>query len=230
MLEVTLLGKFEVLQDGKRLTIPTRNAQSLFAYLLLNAGQSQRRERLAGILWPDSSEENARSNLRHELWRLRKAFETNRESYFLIDNLSLAFNPHSPYCLDVQELECVPLEDSTVDDLIAAVSVYGGELLPGFYDEWVFAERDRLHAIFEAKMARLLELLQAEGRWSEVLEWGMRWIGVGQWPEPAYRALISAYANSGDMSKAMATYRRLDQGLQKDLGAKPSEQTQTLYK
>jgi predicted ATPase/DNA-binding SARP family transcriptional activator/Tfp pilus assembly protein PilF len=230
MLEVTLLGQFEVLQDGKRLTIPTRNAQSLFAYLLLNAGQSQRRERLAGLLWPDSSEENARSNLRHELWRLRKAFETNRESYFLIDNLSLAFNPHSPYCLDVQELECVPLEDSTVDDLIAAVSVYGGELLPGFYDEWVFAERDRLHPIFEAKMARLLELLQAEGRWSEVLEWGMRWIGVGQWPEPAYRALISAYANSGDMSKAMATYRRLVQGLQKDLGAKPSEQTQALYK
>ncbi|HZD57472.1 MAG TPA: hypothetical protein VE136_12145 [Anaerolineales bacterium] len=96
MLEVTLLGQFEVRQDGRRLTIPTRNAQSLFAHLLLNAGQSHRRERLAGLLWPDASEENARSNLRHELWRLRKALETNGESYFLIDDLSLAFNPPQP--------------------------------------------------------------------------------------------------------------------------------------
>lgn len=29
MLEVKLLGQFEVLREGKRLTIPTRNAQSL---------------------------------------------------------------------------------------------------------------------------------------------------------------------------------------------------------
>jgi pentatricopeptide repeat protein len=190
-------------------TIPTRNAQSLFAYLLLNAGQAQRRERLAGLLWPDSSEENARSNLRHELWRLRKALETNEESYFLIDDLSLSFNPFSPYNLDVQNLESGSIEGSTADDLITALAVYRGELLPGFYDEWVLAKRDRLHALFEAKMARLVELLQADGRWAEVLEWSLRWIEVGQWPEPAYRALMSAYANSGDISKAVATYERL---------------------
>ena len=229
MLEVTLLGRFEVRQDGKRLTIPTRNAQSLFAYLLLNAGQAQRRERLAGLLWPDSSEENARSNLRHELWRLRKAFEESGESYFLIDDLSLSFNPFSPYDLDVRNLESGPIEGSTADDLTTALSVYHGELLPGFYDEWVLAKRDRLHALFEAKMARLLELLQADGRWAEVLEWSLRWIEVGQWPEPAYRALMSAYANSGDISKAVATYERLALGLKKDLAAKPSEQTQALY-
>jgi hypothetical protein len=30
--------------------------------------------------------------------------------------------------------------------LITALSVYRGELLPGFYEEWVFVERNRLHA------------------------------------------------------------------------------------
>ena len=77
MLDVRLLGQFEVLQDGKRVAIPTRNAQSLFAYLILNAKRFHRLEKLSGLLWPDSSEENARSNLRHELWRLRKAFEAD---------------------------------------------------------------------------------------------------------------------------------------------------------
>jgi DNA-binding SARP family transcriptional activator len=43
--------------------------------------QEKPRERLAGLLWPDSSEGNARSNLRHELWRLRKALETESEAY-----------------------------------------------------------------------------------------------------------------------------------------------------
>ena len=230
MLEVNLLGQFEVLRDGRRVTIPTRNAQSLFAYLILNAGKAHRRERLAGLLWPDSSEENARSNLRHELWRLRKAIELDGEAYFVAYDLTIAFSPQGEYSLDVQRLEGAPLEGGTADDLIAALSAYRGELLPGFYDEWVFVERDRLNALFETKIARLLELLQGEGRWGEVVEWATRWIGLGGWPELAYRALMSAYANTGDNSKAVATYERYAQALQKEMGLKPSEQTQALYK
>ena len=230
MLEVKTLGTFEILQNGRQLSITTRNAQSLFAFLILNAGKSYRREQLAGLLWPDSSEENARSNLRHELWRLRKVIDTAGENFFLVDDMSIAFNPRSNYQLDVSILEKAPLEDSLSDDLIAALSVYHGELLPGFYQEWVFIERNRLQALFEAKMRRLLELLQEDGRWSEVLDWGIRWISVEEWSEPAYRALITAYANSGDLSKAAATYERLSKGLLKNLGVKPSEQSQALYK
>lgn len=71
------------------------------------------------------------------------------------------------------------LEGSTAGELMAALSAYRGELLPGFYDEWVFVERERLHGLFEARMARLSEILLAEGRWAEVLDWGMRWIALG---------------------------------------------------
>lgn len=230
MLDVRLLGKFEVMQDGRRLIIPTRNAQSLFAYLLLNAGIAQRRERLAGLLWPDSSEDNARSNLRHELWRLRKALGNEAQSHLRIDDLTIAFDTNSSYTLDVYQLDNLPVESSTAEDLIIALSAYQGELLPGFYDEWISVERERISVLFEAKMGRLLEQLQSEGRWREVLEWGTRWISMGRWPEPAYRALMSAYANGGDIPKAVDTYKRLSQGLEKDLGMKPSEQSQALYK
>jgi DNA-binding SARP family transcriptional activator len=188
MLDVRILGRFEVMRDGKLLTIPTRNAQSLFAYLVLNAGNAQRRERLAGMLWPDSSEDNARSNLRHELWRLRKAMGNEAEDYFRTDDLTIAFDSTSSYALDVNKLENLPLESSSVDDLIDALSAYQGELLPGFYDEWISVERERMNTLFEAKIGRLLEHLQSEGRWREVLEWGTRWITMGRWPEPAYRA------------------------------------------
>lgn len=235
MLEVRLLGHFEVYLDGKPLAIPTRNAQLLLAFLVLNAGKAHRRERLAGLLWPDSSEENARGNLRHELWRLRKAINTHQPAYFLIDDLTITFDPRQEFTLDVHKLESTPLDGPTLagrpaDELIAVLSVYQGELLPGFYEEWVLTERARLSALFETRIARLLEILQKEGRWEDVLDWGLRWTAMGHWPEPAYRALMSAYTAMGNGSKAARTYESFSKGVQKDLGIKPSEQTQALYK
>src|SRR5512143_185484 len=140
-LEVKLLGKFEVSHDGKPIAIPSRPAQSLFAYLILNAGTSHRREKLAGLLWPDSLEETARENLRHALWRLRKALEAASSTRFLqADDVTIGFKESSDYWLDTSELEKLN-NDSSVDELIAVLSNYQGELLPGFYDEWVGLER-----------------------------------------------------------------------------------------
>src|SRR5215218_10473566 len=66
--EVHLLGTFAVEHNQTSISISSRPAQSLFAYLILNVGTSHRREKLAGMLWPDSLEATARDNLRHALW------------------------------------------------------------------------------------------------------------------------------------------------------------------
>ena len=228
MLEVLMLGQFDVIRDGKRITIPTRNAQSLFAYLILNAGTAYRREKLAGMFWPDTTEENARSNLRHELWRLRKSINTDGQSYILSDDLTLTFNPKADYVLDVHSLENIPFE-SCVDDLMAVLTEYCAELLPGFYHEWVALARERLYVLFEAKLSRLLELLEVDQRWQEILDWAQRWISFGQQPEAAYRAMMLAYANLGDLRKAVATYEGFSHAMQSELGIEPSRQTRELY-
>ncbi len=228
MLEVRLLGRFEVKHNRKLLNISSRPAQTLFAYLILSAGRSHRREKLAGMLWPDSLEETARDNLRHALWRMRKALESASSIHFLhADDVAIGFKESSDYWLDVAELE--KLSDSaTAEELIAVLSNYQGELLPGFYDEWVILEREHLYSIFEHHMARLMSLLQDEKRWLDILDWGERWIKLGQKPEPAYRALMTAHAAKGDMSKVAATYERCGKSL-KEIGIEPSEQTRALY-
>jgi DNA-binding SARP family transcriptional activator len=105
MLEARLLGKFDVRGDGKPITITSRPAQSLFAYLILSAGTAHRREKLAGLLWPDSLEETARDNLRHALWRMRKALESASATRFLhADDLTISFKESSDYWLDFAEL------------------------------------------------------------------------------------------------------------------------------
>ena len=227
-LEVRLLGKFDIRHDGKPIIISSRPAQSLFAYLILKAGTADRREKLAGLLWPDSPETTARENLRHALWRLRKALASpSTDAYLLVGDLSIAFNASAEYWLDAATLENLS-ESATADELISVLSEYQGELLPGFYDEWVLLEREHLSSIFEHHMARLMSLLQEEKRWLDILDWGERWIKLGQKPEPAYRALMSAHAAKGDMSKVVGTYERCVKSL-KELGVEPSEQTRLLY-
>jgi len=226
MLEVRLLGKFEVKSDGKPVAITSRPAQSLFAYLILSAGTVHRREKLAGLLWPDSLEETARGNLRHALWQIRKSLPPLTK-HLLADDLSIAFNASSDYWLDAAKVE--KLSDRvTADELTAVLSEYQGELLPGFYDEWVVLEREHLYSIFENQMTNLMSLLQEEKRWPDILDWGERWIKLGQKPEPAYRALMNAHAAKGDMSKVAATYERCVKSL-KEFGVEPSEQTRALY-
>jgi predicted ATPase/DNA-binding SARP family transcriptional activator len=229
MLRVRLLGKFEVSQDGKIITITSRPAQSLFAYLILNAGIAHRREKLAGLLWPDSLEETARDNLRHALWRMRKALETASSTRLLhADDVTISFTELSDYWLDAAELEGLS-ENASADEVMAVLAEYQAELLPGFYDEWVVLQREHLYSIFEHHMARLMSLLEDEKRWLDILDWGERWVKLGQKPEPAYRALMSAHAAKGDMSKVAATYARCVKSL-REFGIEPSEQTKELYK
>ncbi len=233
MLEVRLLGKFDIKKAEKSVTISSRPAQTLFAYLILSAGIAHRREKLAGILWPDSTEESARDYLRHGLWRIRKAIEAapargKAAPYILANDISISFNAESPYSLDAEMLEKLDPEKTSADELMRTLILYGGELLPGFYEDWVVLEREHLQSVFEQKVAHLLTVLESGSRWSDMLTWGERWISFGQKPEAAYRALMSAHFALGDKGKVAATYERCTKSL-REFGMEPSEQTRVLY-
>lgn len=232
MLRIWLLGQFEVQVEGKRTVIPARAAQSLLAFLALSAGTPHRREKLAGMLWPDFSDDIARRNLRHELWRLRKALGANQTTpaeYILSEELAIQFNRDSDYWLDVAQLERTSAPDDSVGDLIARLALYRGELLPGFYDDWVGPERDRVQALFENRMDELLRRLIAEERWLTAIEWAERWIALGHTPEAAYRALMLAHHAQGETSKIALDYERCAEALREDLDIEPSNETRALY-
>jgi WD40 repeat protein/serine/threonine protein kinase len=232
VLEVRLFGQFDVRLAGQPVDLASRPAQSLLAFLLIHTGRPFRREKLAGLFWPNTSEANARNNLRQAVWRIRKALAAGPQTgpeYIVADEFTLAFNANSDYWLDVATLEQEGTAGGSVDDLIRIVSVYRGELLPGFYDEWLVPERERLQVVFERKIQLLLDRLVAEQRWQEVLVWGERWIALGHAPEPAYRALMFAYSGLGDSSGLAGAFRRCTELLRRDLGVEPSEQTRLVY-
>ena len=232
MLEVRLLGQFVVNLDGASIQINSRPAQSLLSYLLINAGKSFRREKLAGLLWPETSDANARNNLRQALWRVRKSLETNyseSQPFFLVDDLTVAFNGEANFSLDVIRLEAKAGDETPLPELTEIVSLYEGELLPGFYDDWIVLERERLQSVFETRMDLLVNRLVETQNWSEVIEWSERWIASGSVPEPAYRNLMKAHAGREDMSSVANAFQRCEEAMRDELGLEPSEATQVLF-
>ncbi len=232
MLEIRLLGQFDLRRNGETLRLPSRPAQSLLAYLVLNPGVSHRREQLAGMLAPDADEASARNALRHALWRIRKTLgldPTSGRDYLAIDEIAVAFDATARYWLDAAVVADRVAANAPQDALVTALLLYAGDLLPGFYDDWIVLERERIEAAFESKMRLWLERQAGAGCWDDVLDWGERWIALGHSPESAYCALMLAHAARGDASRVAAVYQRCVDDLRNGLSVAPAESTQKLY-
>lgn len=229
MLGIQLLGQFSVDVDGNAIVLPSRPAQSLLARLALTPGIAHRREKLAGDLWPDANETNARSNLRHALWRIRDALSPSAE-ILRADHIAISFERHQGVHVDALDvLRTSQHALATVDDLMRAAVLYRGEMLPGFYDEWVGVERVRLAAAFDSIMNRLVTRLIDEARWTEAAHWAAHWMTHGESTEAACRALMTAQHALGSLDGVRAAYKRCTRQLARDLGVAPSHETQSMF-
>lgn len=232
MLEIRLLGQFDIRREGEALHLASRPAQSLFAYLILNPETYHRRERLAGLLWPVSTESNARNNLRQALWRIRRMLKESagrEEDFLLVDNYAIRFNEEANYWLDVNEILKDPPHEPSVEHLEGIAELYKGDLLPGFYEDWVILERAKVQALYRSKLQLLLNKFAKEHRWGDLVDWSERWIAQGETPEPAYRYLMLAYHHQGDSSSVATTYERCTNDLVEQLGVNVSEETESLF-
>jgi DNA-binding SARP family transcriptional activator len=73
-LEIRVLGELDLRLGQRRLPpLASSRATTLLAYLLVHRDAPQPRERIAFVLWPDSTEPQARTNLRDVLDTLRRA-------------------------------------------------------------------------------------------------------------------------------------------------------------
>ena len=230
-LKIFLLGQFKLLINDSPIELPSRPAQSLLAYLALNAGVTHRREKLASLLWPEATESNARSYLRQALWRIRKSLKSRSlqwEDFLEVNEIDVTFIIHADYWLDADVL-LKAVEPEQVETLIEIVNLYREELLPGFYDEWVVSERNRLQAAYHQKMRLLLDGLVHNEQWHKVIEWGEQWIRLDYAPEAAYRAMMQAHAELGDMGMVHTTFQRCTEAINHELDLEPSPETVHLY-
>ncbi len=111
MLRVSLFGEFSIKVNDKRIQINASRLQSLLAYLILKKEHLHARAYLSGLFWPDSSEAQARTNLRNLLYQLRQ-FLPDVENYISFDSQTIKMKLDATLSLDVDDFESAIEESS----------------------------------------------------------------------------------------------------------------------
>lgn len=217
LLSLRLLGGFSVDGTDGSIALPI-SAQRVVAYLALQ-DRPVRRTRLAGILWPDTTDVRAAANLRSALWRARKSAPLIGDFH-----TSLALSP------DV-DVDARRLRHSAEDAMLAWVRGTSGgvafdlELLPDWYEDWVVAERERFRQIVLRGFNGLVPRLVARGRPEEAIDIGLHAVRLEPLSETSHRSLISAYLAAGDRAGALRRFHEYEAILRDELGLAPSGAT-----
>ncbi|MEZ4659648.1 MAG: BTAD domain-containing putative transcriptional regulator [Caldilineaceae bacterium] len=169
MLTIQLLGGFQLAIDGEVLPGLTKpRGQSLLAYLLLYSDTPQSRAHLAYTFWPDTSDSQARTNLRRELHQLRQAHPLFAENLHS-DGQHVQWRMPAGSTVDAVRFQQLLQEaGQAVDDASRkacyqnAIDLYQGDLLPGLYDEWVLTKREELQQAFIQALEVLTKLQMAD--------------------------------------------------------------------
>jgi DNA-binding SARP family transcriptional activator len=230
-LHVRLLGQLD-LRRGEAELPPLESArtESLLAYLLLHRDAAQPRQRLAFLLWPDSTEAQARTNLRHVLHNLRRTLP-DADRYVEVTPRTLRWRPEAPMTLDVAAFEDA-LARAAGDDVEAlreAVDAYSGDLLEGSYDEWLLEERERLRQCQLDALDRLASRLAEQGDIGLAITYAERLLRLDPPREESCRLLMRLHDGRGDRARALRVYHACDAALGRQLGVQPAPPTRALY-
>lgn len=240
-LRIQLLGDFLLASgDTPVATVNVPRLQSLLAYLVLRRTAPQDRSHLAFLLWPDSTEAQAHTNLRKLLHQLRQALPA-AEHFLYADKHNLQWRPApgASWTLDVQDFEqalaqaeqAEQAQDTAVlrQALEQAAHLYRGDLLPSCYDEWILPERDRLHQLFLQSAERLIALLDQERDYAAAIALAQRLLRHDPLHEATYRQLMHFYALRGDRAAALRIYHTCVTVLERELATEPGEATRQAY-
>ena len=211
-----LIGAFALWVDGVRVHLGRRE-ERLLAFLAMHG--PCHRPFVAGTLWPNSDEGRALSSLRAAVLRVRRA----APGVLDVDGSTLTLHPS--VLVDLVDLidSADRVVHHTSSDAERAEYLLGtGELLPGWYDDWVMFERERLHH----RRIRALEILAVheldEGNPDLALAAARDAAALEPLRESARRLVIRAHMALGNRAlaaTALAEYRR---DLARDLGIEPS--------
>ena len=236
LLQIRLFGDFQLRYQNRPLcNFHQPRLQALLAYLLLNRHKPQSRQQLAFLFWPDTSEEQARTNLRNLLFQLRTILPA-ADNFCQIDRSTVYWRPDTDFTLDVAEFEdavqaatCVTSDvDQLQHRLERAAALYTDDLLPHLYDEWLVVARERLHLQYEQVLAQLITLHEARGDYTAAIAYAQRLLCDDPLREESYRTLMHLHALNHDRAAALHVYHTCLKTLQRELAVSPASATQAL--
>jgi DNA-binding SARP family transcriptional activator len=233
-LNLTLFGGFEARRaSGAVVDLPGQKERALLAYLAVTPGDVHPRERLAGLLWSERGDRQARDSLKQALMRLRRCLEAGDGGALRADRQSVALE-RAAVSVDVLAFERF-IRDGTIESLAQAIAIYRGDLLEGIaihdqaFENWLLVERQRLRQLLERALADLMAQALAANDPEQAADAARRLLLLDPLSEAAYRTLMQVHADQGQTAQALKLYETLRERLRRELGVLPDPATAALY-
>jgi DNA-binding SARP family transcriptional activator len=222
--QLRLLEGFAFECDGSPVVLPV-GVQRLLAYLALR-GPSHRCV-VAGTLWPEAPESHALARLRTGVWRMNRLVDGLIEAQGAALAMSQATTVDS---IEQETFAIRVLRDHLDGDWVSAglTSLWPTVLLPGWYDDWIVFERERLHQLRLHALERTAELLLQRGSVDLALQVALEAVRGEPLRETSNVALISVYLAEGNVSDALHQYEVFTTLLDRELGLPPSQRITSL--
>ena len=229
LVKLQLLGQFFLSgSDGNSIAVTSKKNRALLAILALSGGLHATRERLAGLLWGEHGEEQARSSFRQSLAVLRKELGVAGTAVLDIHDDLVALRPDAISIDAVEILNGVNEQD--LASLRASALLYRGDLLADLtlreeaFDTWLGVERRRLSAAAIKLFARLASLETGHAQ----VEATQQLLALDNLRESSHRQLMKAYASQGERGLALRQFDVCKKLLHDDLGVDVAEETEDL--
>ncbi|WP_196232348.1 AfsR/SARP family transcriptional regulator [Bradyrhizobium japonicum] len=235
---VEFLGRTRVCAGDKEISV-SRQSISFLAYLVLFREIDHPREVLIEQFWSSSEPTRARSCLGTALSRLRNVLKVSGSSCLEFSSRGEPrISVSSQVWFDIVAFETgiAPslaaspgrLEPALVNGLATALNHYRGDLMLGWYDDWVLVERERLRVLCLRGYRRLMEHYSAARDLENALAAGLSALRIEPLQELVQQHVIELYSVSGQRAAAIRQYDRLAQLLKSELGISPSKATRDL--
>lgn len=220
---IEMLGWLRVYLREREITrFQTAKTGALLAYLAYHPQRTHSREFLIDLLWPDAELVLGRNRLKQALASLRRQLEPPgipTGSVLVADRTSIGLE-RAALSTDVATFETRLNEAASLSErrqkisaLQAAAALYGGPLLPGYYDDWVLLERERLQERYLTALCELATLLDAEAETLLAIDCLRRAVTVDPLHEEARELLVHLYQRTGRCAEAARQAQAREQWL-----------------
>ena len=224
-LQIHLLGLMELWADGQALSKPpTVKAQSLLAFLLVHQQRAHAREFLADLFWGERPPNKAAQSLATALWHIRRGLG----DVIVGDLHTVQFRPGVRLWLDTEVFAGLAAS-ANLAHLQDAVTLYRGDFLDSFYDDWVISERYRFEALYLDTLARLMNGQEVQGDYAAALAAAQRLLACDPLREDGHQTVMRAYCYLGQRNAALDQFRRCQAVVHAELGIEPTSETIELH-
>ena len=240
MLSIKLLGHTEIWHNGKDISSDlSKKTIALLFLLIVNEGKYLTKDKIALYLWPESSEESSKYNVRYNLWMLSKTIPKDLKGNELIISDKNSCTLNNDYALDcdlmsIMKCDC---ENAKIKELSEIVEkAFSGDVLEGWFINkcYDFNELILLYRMqLERKQLMILQALSKKYYKNGQLDRSLAVLKIAEQFDPNDESIaactLKTYSALGDRVSGINYYKNFESRLWKELNIMPNDELQNLY-